>query len=74
MLGLYGNALYRRRFRKAAMAAAQREGEHAARLTTLAARGGVDARSVWILAIAFVVGTALVVRFADSIGKIGLPV
>lgn len=74
MLGLYGNALYRRRFRKAAMAAAQREGEHAARLATLAARGGVDPRSVWILAIALVVGTALVVSFADSIGKIGLPV
>jgi hypothetical protein len=56
------------------MAAAQREGEHAARLATLAARGGVDPRSVWILAISLVVGTALVVSFADSIGKIGLPV
>jgi hypothetical protein len=74
MLGRYGNALYRRRFRKAALAAAQHDGEHAARLTTLAARGGVDPRAVWILGLALVLGTALVARFADSIGGVGLPV
>jgi hypothetical protein len=74
MLGLYGNSLYRRRFRKAAMAAAQHEGGHAARLATLAAAGGVDRRAVWILGLVLVVGSALVVRFAESVGRIGLPV
>lgn len=74
LLGLYGNSLYRRRFRKAAMAAAQHEGGHAARLAALAAAGGVDRRAAWILVFALVVGSALMVRFAQSMGRIGLPV
>jgi hypothetical protein len=68
-LGLYGNALYRRRFRKAAMAAALHEGDHAARLASLAAAGGVDPRAVWVMGLAMVVGSALIVRFAEAIGS-----
>jgi hypothetical protein len=72
-LGLYGNALYRRRFRKAALAAALHEGDHAARLAALAAAGGVDPRAVWIMGLAMAVATALIVRYAESIGSISLP-
>jgi hypothetical protein len=67
VLGLYGNALYRRRFRKAAMAAARREGDHAARLASLAAAGGIDPGAVWIMGLATAVGAVLTVSFADSI-------
>jgi hypothetical protein len=72
-LGLYGNALYRRRFRKAATSAALHEGDHAARLAALAAAGGVDPRAVWILGFALTVAAALIVRYAESIGSISLP-
>jgi Protein of unknown function (DUF2628) len=66
ILGLYGNALYRRRFRKAAMAAARREGDHAARLASLAAAGGIDPGAVWIMGLATAAGAALTVSFAGS--------
>ena len=72
-LGLYGNALYRRRFRKAAMAAALREGDHAARLAALAAAGGVDPRAVWIMGFAMAIGAALIAKYAPSMDTIGLP-
>jgi hypothetical protein len=72
-LGLYGNALYRRRFRKAAMAAALHEGDHAARLAALAAAGGVDPRAVWIMGFALAIGAALIVKYAPSMDKVGLP-
>lgn len=72
-LGLYGNALYRRRFRKAAMTAALHEGDHAARLAALAAAGGVDPRAVWIMGCATAVATALIVRYAELVDKISLP-
>jgi hypothetical protein len=72
-LGVYGNALYRRRFRKAAMAAALHEGDHAARLAALAAAGGVDPRAGWIMGVAMAVGAALIVRYAPSMDKVGLP-
>jgi hypothetical protein len=72
-LGLYGNMLYRRRFRKAAMAAAQHDGDHAARLALLAAAGGVDSRAAWTMGLALVVVTALIVRFGESVGGSGLP-
>jgi hypothetical protein len=72
-LGVYGNALYRRRFRKAALAAALHEGDHAARLAALAAAGGVAPRAVWILGFALAVAAALIVRYAPSMGKIVLP-
>jgi hypothetical protein len=72
-LGLYGNALYRRSFRKAATAAAQHDGDHPARLALLAAAGGVDSRAPWIMGFAMVVVSALIVRFGDSLGEIRLP-
>jgi hypothetical protein len=72
-LGLYGNALYRQRFRKAAMAAARQDGDHAARLGALAAAGGVDPRAVWIMGLATAVGGALIVRYAASTGYLSLP-
>jgi hypothetical protein len=72
ILGLYGNALYRRRFRGAALTAALHEGDHGARLASLAAAGGVDPRAVWILGLAMVVGAALIVRFAGRVDSIGL--
>jgi hypothetical protein len=52
VVGLYGNTLYQQRFRKMAAKVAQEHKEHAARLGALAASGGVDARAVWLLAIA----------------------
>lgn len=73
ILGLYGNALYRRRFRGAALNAALHEGNHRARLASLAEAGGVDPRAVWILGLAMVVGAALIVRFAGRVDSIGLP-
>jgi hypothetical protein len=72
-LGVYGNALYRRRFRRAALAAALHEGDHAARLAALAAAGGVAPRAVWILGLAMAVGAALIVRYAPSMDKIVSP-
>jgi hypothetical protein len=72
-LGLYGNTLYRRLFRKAAMVAAQHDGDHPARLALLAAAGGVDSRAAWIMGLAMVVLTALILWFGRSIGGIGLP-
>ena len=51
------------------MAAALREGDHAARLASLAAAGGVDPRAVWIMGFAMAIGTALIVRFAESMGS-----
>lgn len=72
-LGLYGNMLYRRRFRKAATVAAQHDGDHAARLALLAAAGGVDSRAAWITGLAMVVGTALIVRFGKSLDGINFP-
>jgi Protein of unknown function (DUF2628) len=72
-LGLYGNALYRQRFRRAAMTAARHEGDHAARLTALAAAGGVDPRAVWIMGLAIAVAAALIVRYAASTGNLSLP-
>jgi glycerol-3-phosphate dehydrogenase len=73
MLGLYGNALYRRRFRKAATNAAQHDGDHSARLALLAVAGGVDSRAPWIMGLAMVVVSALIVRFGDSLGQIRVP-
>ncbi|HLT02586.1 MAG TPA: DUF2628 domain-containing protein [Geminicoccaceae bacterium] len=73
LLGVYGNALYRRSFRKAATAAAEREGEHPARLALLRAAGGVDVRAPWIMAGAVVVLGALIVRYGHAVAEIPLP-
>lgn len=69
LLGVYGNALYRRSFRKAATAAAEREGEHPARLALLRAAGGVDVRAPWIMAVAVIALGALIVRYGHSVGE-----
>ena len=57
-VGLYGNRLYQSRFRQAAWQVAQRQDEHAARLSALASLGGVDRRAVWLMAIAGVASAA----------------
>ncbi len=51
-IGLYGNRLYQARFRQAAWQVAQLPDDHAARLAALAGQGGVDARAVWVMALA----------------------
>jgi hypothetical protein len=50
VLGLYGNTLYFRRFKRAAVDVAPRHAEHRARLDALAAAGGTCRRAVWTLA------------------------
>jgi hypothetical protein len=53
-LGYYGNALYMLRFRRAALEAAQGDGQHQDRLNALARRGGTDRLAVWLMSIASV--------------------
>ncbi|MGH6898745.1 MAG: DUF2628 domain-containing protein [Geminicoccaceae bacterium] len=72
LLGAYGNALYRRRFRRAAAAAARHDGEYSAKLAALAAAGGADFRAVWIMAAAMVGITACVIAFRQSVGGVRL--
>jgi hypothetical protein len=55
------------------MAAARRDGEHAARLASLAAAGGVDPGAVWMMGFATAIGTALIVSFSDSVASGFLP-
>jgi hypothetical protein len=72
LLGVYGNALYRRRFRQAAEAAARHDGDYTAQLAMLVAAGGTNHRAVAVM-IAAVVGTSLVlVAFRQSIEAIHL--
>lgn len=73
ILGLYGNSLYRRRFRQAATTAALHKGDHAARLALLAKSGGVDVKAAWIMGLAMAVLAALIVRFGRSLGDIAFP-
>jgi Protein of unknown function (DUF2628) len=72
LLGGYGNVLYRRRFRRAAAVAARHDGEYPAKLATLAAAGGTDARAVWIMAAAMIGITAFLVAFRQSLDGIRL--
>jgi hypothetical protein len=72
LLGVYGNALYRRRFRQAAEAAARHDGDYTAQLAMLVAAGGTNHRAVAVM-IAAVVGTSLVlVAFRQSMEAIRL--
>lgn len=73
ILGLYGNALYRRRFRSAATRAGLEEGGHGARLALLARAGGVNTRAPWIMGGCMAVLAALIVRFGHRVGEIPLP-
>jgi hypothetical protein len=72
VFGWYGNALYRRRFRQAAVAAARQDGDHAARLAALAASGGTDSRAVWVLAAALAAVAAALVAFREAVGGVRL--
>jgi hypothetical protein len=71
-LGAYGNALYRRRFRRAAEAAARHDGDYAAQLAALAAAGGTDRRAVWVMVVAMVGVSASLVAFRQSLEGIRL--
>jgi hypothetical protein len=51
-LGAYGNALYMMRFRRAALAAAQSDGQHKDRLDALARSGGTDQLAVYLMGLA----------------------
>ena len=66
LLGVYGNALYRRRFRQAAETAAHHEGAYPAQLAALAAAGGTDRRAVWLMIAALAGVSASLVVFRQS--------
>jgi Protein of unknown function (DUF2628) len=70
LLGVYGNALYRQRFRQAAEAAARHDGEYAARLAVLTAAGGTDRRAVWLMVVAIIGLSAALVAFRQSLDGI----
>ena len=72
LLGMYGNALYRQRFRQAAEAAARHDGEYAAQLAMLTRAGGTDRRAVWLMIVAMVGVSALLVAFRQSLDGIRL--
>jgi hypothetical protein len=72
LLGLYGNALYRRRFRQAAEAAARHDGDYPAQLAALARSGGTDPRAVWILAAVVAAIIASLIAFRQSVGGVRL--
>lgn len=52
LVGFYGNVLYQQRFRRMSWKVAEQHDDHAARLKALADAGGVDARAVWLMALA----------------------
>jgi hypothetical protein len=70
LLGAYGNALYRQRFRQAAEAAARHEGEYAAQLAALGAAGGTDRCAVWLMIAAMAGISASLVAFRQSLDGI----
>jgi hypothetical protein len=70
LLGAYGNALYRQRFRQAAAAAARQEGDYAAQLAALASAGGTDRRAVWLMAIVMAAVGASLIAFRQSLDGI----
>ena len=72
LLGMYGNALYRQRFRQAAEAAARHDGEYAAQLAMLTRAGGTDRRAAWLMIVAMVGVSALLVAFRQSLDGIRL--
>ena len=67
LLGVYGNALYRRRVRQAAEAAARRDGDYAAQLAALATAGGTDRSAVWLMITAMAGVSASLVAFRQSL-------
>jgi hypothetical protein len=72
LLGVYGNALYRIRFRRAAETAARHDGDYPAQLAALAAAGGTDARAVWIMGLGVAAIVAGLVAFRRSLDGVHL--
>jgi hypothetical protein len=72
LLGVYGNALYRRRFRQAAEAAARTDGAYAAQLAALVAAGGTDRRAVEMVIVVMVGASIALVAFRQSMEGIRL--
>lgn len=60
-LGGYGNALYMMRFRRAALEAAQGDGQHQDRLGALARSGGTDRLAIYLMGIAGLAAVATVI-------------
>jgi hypothetical protein len=74
LLGLYGNTLYFRRFKRAAVDVGQRHAEHRARLEALAAAGGTSRWAVLALAGAGALVAILVVALTRiGSGDLELP-
>jgi Protein of unknown function (DUF2628) len=72
LLGVYGNALYRRRFRQAAEAAGRHDGDYTAQLAVLVAAGGTDHRAVAAMVVAIVAASIALVAFRQSMEAIRL--
>jgi hypothetical protein len=72
LLGVYGNALYRRRFRQAAEAAGRHDGDYTAQLAVLVAAGGTDHRAVAVMVVAVVAVSIALVAFRQSMEAIRL--
>ena len=72
LLGVYGNALYRRRFRQAAAAAARHDGDYTAQLAVLVAAGGTDHRAVAVMIVAIVGVSIVLAAFRQSVEAISL--
>jgi hypothetical protein len=62
-LGAYGNALYMMRFRRAALEAAQGDGQHRDRLAALARAGGTSRLAVCLMGLGGLAVVAAVVAF-----------
>jgi hypothetical protein len=72
VVGVYGNAWYRTRFRRAAEAAGRHDGEYPAQLAVLAAAGGTSRRAVWILIAAMLAVSAFLIAFRRSLDGVHL--
>jgi hypothetical protein len=72
LLGVYGNAAYRRRFRQAAEAAARHDGDYEAQLGVLAAAGGTDRRAVGVMVAVLAGVSAALVAFRQSLDGVRL--
>ena len=68
VLGLYGNTLYFRRFKRVAVDVGQQHAEHRARLDALAAAGGTSRRAVLTLAGAGALVAILIVALTRAGG------
>jgi hypothetical protein len=72
LLGVYGNALYRRRFRQSAEAAARHDGDYTAQLAMLVAAGGTNHRAAGVMIVAIVGVSIVLVAFRQSVEAIRL--